>query len=473
MSMRILLITVPYRLESKLDEQGAFGAVRNTIPTLGLAYLGAVAERDGHEVKILDDISIRGRETICEAAREFQPDVVGASSVTPAFHTAVEIARFLREILPDATFVLGGAHATAAPEHAAASEAFDFLVIGEGEETFAELLQHLAGGAPRRPDDIHGLAFLRDGNLVTTPHRARITDLDSLPFPARHLLPPPDAYHPTQASLRKLPLAHIMTSRGCPSRCKFCDRAIFGEHYRAHSPQRVLAEVEDVVRRYGVREIRFFDDTFTLNRKRLEAICAGMKAFRPKLPWTCLTKVAAVNFDTLRMMRKAGCWQVLFGLESGDDRVLETLDKGNTVEMNRRAVYWARKAGLRVRCDFLVGSPHETVESLEATLALARELPIDFAHFNKFVPFPGTEFYRELTEQGYEFDFADFGNINDFDDISFVPPALTRQQYADFLVKANRRFYLRPRYILRRLLGLRTLTEVRAQVQGAVAVSKM
>lgn len=471
--MRILLISVPYRLDSKLEEQGAFGVVRNTIPALGLAYLGAVAERDGHEVRILDDISIRGRDTICRAARDFQPDVVGAASVTPAFHTAVDIAQFLREILPNAVFVLGGAHATADPEHAAAPQAFDFLVLGEGEDTFAELLGHLSAGSPQRPDDIHGLAFLRDGDLATTPPRARIADLDSLPFPARHLLPPPGDYHPTQASLRKLPLAHIMTSRGCPSRCKFCDRAIFGEQYRSHSPQRVLAEVEDVVRHSGVREIRFFDDTFTLNRTRLDAICAGMKAFRPRLPWTCLTKVAAVDFDTLRMMRDAGCWQVLFGLESGDDRVLESLGKGNTVEMNRRVVRWARKAGLRVRCDFLVGSPHETVESLEATLALARELPIDFAHFNKFVPFPGTEFYGELVEQGCEFDFADFGNINDFDDICFVPPAMTRQQYADFLVKANRRFYLRPRYVLRRLLAMRTFTEVRAQIQGALTISKM
>ena len=471
--MKILLISIPYRLANKLDEQGAFGAVRNTIPPLGLAYLAAVAERDGHEVRILDDIRIRDRESICRAAEAFGPDVVGASAVTPAFDTAVEIARFLRELLPDAVFVLGGPHATAAPDHAAAAGAFDYLILGEGEMTFVELLGRLASRGTEDPEQVAGLAFNRNGKLVVTPPRARIEDLDSLPLPARHLLPHPREYHPTQASLRKLPLAHIMTSRGCPSQCKFCDRAIFGQKYRAHSPDRVLAEVQDVVSGYGVREIRFFDDTFTLNRGRLEKICAGMKAFRPGVPWTCLTKVTAVDLDMLRMMRDAGCWQVLFGLESGDDRILESLRKNNTVEQNRQAVRWARRAGLRVRCDFLVGSPDETMESLEATLRLAKELPIDFAHFNKFTPYPGTEFYTEMVAQGRRFDFATFGNINDFDGICFVPDAITEKDYVRFLIRAHREFYLRPRYVLRRLLGIRTLTEVRAQLQGALAVWKM
>lgn len=471
--MKILLISVPYRLMDKLEERGAFGAVRNTIPPLGLAYLAAVAERDGHEVRILDDISITGGESILAAAREFQPDVVGCSAVTPAFHTAVEIARLIRELPCEAVFVVGGAHATAAPQHAAASGAFDYVVLGEGEATFLELLGHLSGKGPDRPDDVAGLAFMRDGELVVTSPRARIGDLDSLPFPARHLLPHPKEYHPTQASVRGLPLAHVMTSRGCPSRCKFCDRAVFGEQYRTHGVDHVLGEIEETVGRYGVREIRFFDDTFTLGRGRLEKICAGMKKFRPKLPWTCLTKVTTVDYDMLRMMRLAGCWQVLFGLESGDDRILESLGKNCTVEQNRQAVRAAKRAGLRVRCDFLVGSPHETMESLEATLRLAKELPIDFAHFNKFTPYPGTEFYKEMAEQGREFDFSVFGNINDFDDICFVPPAIREEDYATFLVRAHREFYLRPRYILRRIGALRTLTEIRAQVQGAMAIWKM
>jgi len=466
--VKVLLIDVPFELQ---EAAGDSGAILNVIPALGLAYLAAAAEKEGHDVRILDCARGLGWETIRSAAREMRPDVVGMSATTLTFKNAIQCAQVLRDVLPEATLIVGGPHPTADPEQAAASQAFDFLVLGEGEVTFVELLRHLGSRADRRIDDIAGLAFWRDGGTVITSPRERIDTLDSVPFPARHLLPPLTAYHPTPASFRKLPLAHIITSRGCPTRCNFCDRSIFGTRYRARSAENVLAEVEEVVSRHGAREIRFFDDTFTLNRNRLEAICRGLRGFRPALPWTCLTKVNCVDLDMLRMIREAGCWQVLFGLESGDDRVLASLGKETTVAQNRQAVAWAYEAGLRVRADFIVGTPAETIESLENTLRLARELPLDFAHFNKFIPFPGTEFYRQLTGQGYRFDFNSTLDFElDHDVLVYVPPALSAEAYRRFLDKAYRAFYLRPSYLVRRLLGIRTLTELRAQIQGFFAL---
>ena len=310
--MKILLIDVPFGIQEIGGRKGSFAAVLNVIPALGLGYLAAMAEKEGYEVRILDCARGLGWDTLAEQSRFFKPDVVGMTATTPTFNNAVRAVQLLRGILPNAAYVVGGPHPTAMPEHAALTRQFDFLVLGEGELTFIELLRHLDGRGPTRSDDIPGLAFCRDGKVVFTPPRGRIEDLDSIPFPARHLFPPLKEYRPTPASYRKLPLAHIMTSRGCPSRCNFCDRAIFGEKYRARSAENVLAEVEEVVRRFGAKEVRFFDDTFTLNRRRLEQICRGLKAFRPKLPWTCLTKVTAVDPDMLRMMREAGCWQVLY-----------------------------------------------------------------------------------------------------------------------------------------------------------------
>jgi anaerobic magnesium-protoporphyrin IX monomethyl ester cyclase len=443
------------------------------IPALGLAYLAAVAEAEGHDVRILDCARGLGWDAIGQEGRGFMPDVVGMTATTPTFANAVKAARLLRDILPRAAFVVGGPHPTAMPEHAACAEAFDFLVLGEGEITFIELLRHLEGKGPTRPDDIAGLAFSRNGDVVITAPRPRIENLDRIPFPARHLLPPLKEYRPTPASYRKLPLAHVMTSRGCPSRCNFCDRAIFGEKYRARSAENVLAEVEEVVGRHRAKEIRFFDDTFTLNRKRLTTICEGMKKLRPRVPWTCLTKVTAVDPDMLRMMRDAGCWQVLYGLESGDNRVLATLGKKTTVEKNRQAVLWARQTGIRVRADFIVGTPHETMETLRNTVNFAKSLPLDFAHFNKFVPFPGTEFYRQLVQQGYKFDFSGSTSTLNHDALVYVPPTIDPEEYRVFLDRAYKEFYLRPRYILRRVVGLRTFTEFWGQVRGFFAIRSL
>jgi len=468
--VKILLIDVPFGAEEIGGERETFADVLNVIPALGLAYLAAVAEREGHEVRILDCARGLGWDTVEQEGRAFAPEVVGFTATTPTFSNAVRAAKLLREIVPRATFIVGGPHPTAVPEHAASAGVFDYLVLGEGEVTFLELLGHLAGAGPTNAEDIPGLAYRRDGQLVMTPPRTRIKDLSSIPFPARHLLPPLKVYRPTPASYRKLPLAHIMTSRGCPSRCNFCDRSIFGEKYRARGAENVLAEVEEVVSKHGAREIRFFDDTFTLNRKRLERICQGMRALRPRIPWTCLTKVDCVDLDMLRMMRDSGCWQVLYGLESGDDDVLATLGKKTTVEMNRRAVTWARQAGIRVRADFLVGSPSETMESLEHTLEFAKSLPLDFAHFNKFVPFPGTAFYRQLVEQGHRFDFSGSSSTLDHDALVFVPPAIDPEAYRRFLDKSYKEFYLRPSYVLRRVLGLRTFTELWGQVRGFLAI---
>ena len=471
--MKVLLIDVPFSAREIGGESAAFKGVLNVIPALGLAYLAAVAEENGHEVRILDCARGLGWDAVAHAGRTFRPDVVGVNATTPTFANTVRTASILRDIVPEATIVTGGPHPTADPAHAAAQPVFDYHVLGEGERTFTELLDHLAGKGPESPDEIAGLAFRRNGELVVTARRAHIKDLDSLPLPARHLLPPLTAYHPTPASYRRLPIAVIMTSRGCPYRCTFCDRAVFGESFRQRSADDVMVEVEEAAVRYGAKEIRFFDDCLTLNKKRLAEICKELSALRPPVPWTCLTKANLVTSDMLRMMREAGCWQVLYGIESGDDRVLEAISKGTTVEENRRAVEWAHEAGIRVRADFLVGSPTETPASLENTLTFAKSLPIDFAHFNKFVPFPGTEMYRKLMEQGFELDLSGSSSTLDHDAMVYVPPAVPPAAYRAFLDRAYREFYFRPGYMARRLLAMRTATEFWGNTKGLFAIGSI
>jgi radical SAM superfamily enzyme YgiQ (UPF0313 family) len=448
-------------------------AVINLIPPLGLAYLAAVLERERIDVGITDGSRGLTLSEVVGELKAYAPNIVGISCTTPTFLDAIELGVSVRQALPQATIVLGGAHVTAIPQEAMLEEVFDVGVIGEGEITFLELVRAIEdkGGLGKVDlEQIEGLAFRRDGQVVRTTPRERVKDLDRLPHPARHLLPPLSAYRPTPASYRELPLAVMMTSRGCPYGCTFCDRGVFGNYVRGHSPEYVLDEVEELLDRYGAREIRFFDDTFTINRKRVVSICEMILERRLRFPWTCLTRVNTVDMDLLRLMKEAGCWQVLFGLESGDPGMLKRLNKGSSVEQNTRAVQWALEVGLGVRGDFIIGTPGETMESLENTLAFTKRIKLDYAHFNKFVPYPGTELYERLLGEGYQFDSRNLPPIVDHAAVLYVPDGLTREQVKEFLDRAHREFYLRPSHIIRRLLRTGSWYELVGQARGALAV---
>jgi radical SAM superfamily enzyme YgiQ (UPF0313 family) len=469
----VALATPPFREAGVVGTTKSMKAVINLIPPLGLACLAAVLEKERIDVSITDGSRGLSLPQVMAELKARQPDIVGISCTTPTFQDTIELARALSQAFPKAITVLGGAHVTAIPQEAMLEEVFDVGVVGEGEMTLLELVRRVEDkGSLAKVDleQIKGLAFRQDGRIVMTPPRERIQDLDSLPHPARHLLPPLSAYRPTPASYRKLPLAVMMTSRGCPYGCTFCDRGVFGNLVRAHSPERVLDEIEELIQRYGAREIRFFDDTFTISRKRVVRICEMIIERKLRFPWTCLTRVNTVDRDLLQLMKEAGCWQVLYGLESGDPRMLKILNKGSSVEQNAQAVQWAFEVGLGVRGDFIIGTPGETMESLENTLAFTKRLKLDYAHFNKFVPFPGTELYERLVAEGYQFDSRNLPPIVDHAAILYVPNGLTRRQVKDFLDRAHREFYLRPSHVIRRLLRTGSWDELIGQAKGALAV---
>ena len=468
--MKVLFINPPFEPADSVGESRSVRFVLNITPPLGLAYLGAVLERKGEEVKIVDYTGRHPYLPLPRLLEEFHPDIIGITATTPSFASALRIARRCRDLLPRAKLVLGGAHVTADPDGTMAGCEFDIAVRGEGEETFSEMLDQIGKSGPGKLSSCRGIIYREGNGYEKTGERPFISELDSLPFPAYHLLPPLSAYHPTPASYRRLPVGILITSRGCPHQCTFCDRAVFGNRTRFHSPERVASDVEKLVKKHGAREIRFFDDAFTLNRERTLAICEKLRKLELNLLWTCLTTASSVDLEMLKEMKKAGCWQVLYGIESGDERMLKSLKKGNTVEINRRAVRWAKEAGLEVRGDFIVGTPGETMESLENTLRFAREEGLDYAHFNKFVPFPGTELYRRLLKEDYSFDFSQGCSILDHGALLYVPESLTPEQYRRWLDRAFKKFYLRPSYILKRLLSIRTWPQLKGQLRGAVSI---
>jgi radical SAM superfamily enzyme YgiQ (UPF0313 family) len=467
----VLLINPPFEQEEEsVGKTKSMSKVLNVVPPLGIAYLAAVLERMGVQVKIVDCAIGLSFQALFETVLRESPDVIGLTSTTPAFVHACTLAAFIREHLPATKILIGGAHVTASPNEVMATALFDIGVIGEGEMTVEQLFKQYKDGRFEGLDHIRGIIYKDEKGCHQNEPREFIEDLDSIPMPARHLLPPPECYHPTPASCRRVPYAVVMTSRGCPSRCTFCDRKIFGMRCRMRSVANIFQEIDELVARYGIREVRFFDDTFTLDKKRVYEICDEFeKRRRLRLSWTCLTKATCVDGPLLKRMRKAGCWQVLYGFESGDDRMLKLLKKGNTVEMNKRAIRLTQEAGLEVRGDFIVGTPGETWESLEKTVQFAIDMKLDYAHFNKFTPFPGTELYAQLTAEGHVFDFSK-STILDHDQIHYVNLGMDKNEFSRFLDRANRRFYLRPSHIIRRLFAIRSFHQLKGQIDGFLAI---
>jgi radical SAM superfamily enzyme YgiQ (UPF0313 family) len=470
--IKVILINPPLTMEEQAGNS-SMEVVTNILPPLGIGYIAAVLEANGINVKILDcqplnmDFNDLGKEL-----KNKNIDVIGITATTLSLPSAVKTAFVIREFNPKSYIVIGGPHITAAPETTMANECFDAGVYGEGEETFLELIQKISDN--QSITNVRGLYLRRDGKPYFTGHRPFIKEIDKLPFPTRHLFPSLSLYHPTPASCRSEPLATIMSSRGCPNKCTFCDRKIFGNTTRLRSIDNVLDEMEEVIYKHGAKEIKFFDDTFTLDKKRIFDLCKGIKNRGINIEWSCLTRVNAVTKELLIEMRRAGCWQVAFGLESGDQKILNNMKKGITLSMSRNAVKWARDAGLNIRAYFVIGTPSETIESIDKTIEFAKSIDVDVVNFYSFVPLPGTEIYADLVNNGgLRHEKYEHYNvmINSPDaEIPYVPPGISEEDLKKRISYAHKSFYFRPQYILRQLLRTRRIGDIKRYIFGFRAI---
>jgi anaerobic magnesium-protoporphyrin IX monomethyl ester cyclase len=420
------------------------------LPPLGLAYLAAVLRQAGHDVAILDaNVEKDALRPVRDRLVSFEPDVVGISVVSQLFRTSLKIAAMAKATLPGARVVMGGSHPTVFPEAVAAERDVDYVVRGEGEDTVVELVAALERGDGVA--GIRGIVHKSGGGVVVEPPRPLIQDLDRLPFPAYDLLPV-GHYAPPQAT--RLPFMGMITSRGCAYRCAFCDaRVVMGGRYRAHSPERTLAEVEYLVRTFGVREIMFKDSEFVQDRARAARLSGLLAAARLPVSWICNGRVGRTDLELMRTMKAGGCALVMFGVESGSQSVLDRLKKGFTLAEVHRTFRDAREAGLKTSANFLIGNPGESAGDVRASIRLAKEIRTDFAYFDYLFPYPGTELYRTAMTEGWI--------PPDFDP-SAVPvfrspmnaTLMRAEELPRLLRKAYRSFYFRPRFILGRVLTL-------------------
>jgi radical SAM superfamily enzyme YgiQ (UPF0313 family) len=391
---------------------------------------------------------------------------IGIYSTTFGWNKATKTADDLRTSSSSSAFICaGGPYPIAVQERCleGVGKSFDAVVTGEGEYTVLEIMERLGTG--QSLDGIAGLAY-RDGEMIKkNPARPLITDLDSLPFPARELLGDASRYIPPPGTYRKKPVAVMITSRGCNRRCIYCfqldkERAS-GIRYR--SVGNVVAEIEHIIGQ-GYREIKFLDDTFAADYNRAMEICGEIRKRGLRFTWFASACVNQVDKPLLQAFKDAGCWAVLFGAESGVQKNLNTIRKGTTLEQIRAAVKAAQEVGLKVSTPFMFGIPGETFEEGLETIEFAIKLNPDMANFHAITPFPGTYLYDNLEKFGtLSDDLSDFT----YQGAAFIPFTMTREQILRLRQIAFKRFYTRPSFILKKLLELRTWNDFMVAFKSA------
>jgi len=442
--MRILLVHPP-----------ASQPIFSTGPTylnLGLAYIAGALLQAGNQVHVLDmTVGSSSMDRFLKTVEATHPHWVGFTAVTPNVKSAYRMARSLKNRI-QVPVVLGGPHATVLPEEAL-KEGIDIVIRGEGELTAQSLCASLS-----TPWEVSGVSCIRQGSLYHAPARELIQDLDSLAYPARELFPNLRHYTGQPILGNRTPIGTIATSRGCPYDCSFCYKATTQRTYRTRSPENVFEEWKQLIVKHGVAEIAICDDAFTLDEDRVLELCERLIQAKFDLPWSCPNGIRAYPLSRrmLMAMKKAGCYRTAIGVESGDETILEKVDKALTLEHIRRAFALCKEAGIKTTAFLMLGHPEDTRESMEKTISFARELDPDFAQFLIATPYPGTRLREQVCEKGtllvQDWDLYGSYESRVFFETQEMPASLVLEMQK----LAYRAFYLRLAYILKQLRSLHT-----------------
>ncbi len=467
--MNVVLINPPLSLEDRYGkDMQKFGAVSEP---LGLAYIAGYLETQGYHVRIIDaQAEHMGHEEVVHSALRDPDVIIGVTVLTPVFNAVKHLCQQIKRSRPDALVVLGGPHCTALPERTLEEiETADIVAIGEGELTMAAICAQAAKGDWSQ---VAGICYRQNNRITRNTDRGFIKDLDRIPPPARHLLPM-HKYHLTASRVSGSDYCPtIIVARGCPFKCSYCSRT-FGKSFRAHSIERIIAEIHQLIDTYQIRQINIEADTLTANKRFLHGLCRAMIAadFPSRLTWTCESRVDTVNAESLGLMKKAGCWQISYGVETGSQRLLNQISKWVTLEQVEAAFRMTKRLGISIRGFFMLGLPTETPDESRMTIEFAKKLDPLYAQFTVTVPYPGTRMFDDLQASG-EIRTYDWSKYNTWsgwkgdDIIPFVSRGRTLEELSALQKRALREFYLRPRVILRFLRSVSSFYDFQKYLTG-------
>lgn len=440
--MRILLVN-PFGsnwIEGKRD----MSAIAARMPPIGTLSIAAYLMERGHEVDIQNSsapVTQIGHGDIASKVTSFRPEVVGFTATTSGFNDAYCQAEIIKNMFPDIRIVFGGVHVSALREKILESfPCIDFVVTGEGEKAMTDLVE----GKP--VETIQGLVFRNGPAIESNGLRTDLCELDDLPFPAyRKLEGFPHDFEPPLFNYPRAPAATIISSRGCPYQCSYCDRSVYRRSFRFNSAHYLYEHMAYLKREFRVRHIFFYDDLFTFNRKRIEEFCGLLQKKTLRMTFNCAVRIGHVDDDLLKMLKAAGCWMVSLGIESGDPEMLSRHKSNVDLGEMKKTVKQIQRNGLRVKGLFIMGLPGETEETIKRTADFVEELELDDMNITKFTPFPGSPAYKTIHDEGTFHEDWELMNCMNF---VFIPKGINSQERLEELYRQFiKRFYTGKNYV--------------------------
>ncbi len=458
--MRVLLVYPPV-LDEETYGRHAFGAPM--MPPLSLGYIASSIRHD-HEVKVVDGVADKiTMQDLGRIIKQYSPDVVGVTSTTITYLKAKRLFSLVKSIDPSIRTVYGGVHLSATGTQTMKEcPDLDIGVMGEGEVTAPRLMGALESG--KDLSGVKGLLYRKGKGIKATAPSEKISNIDSVAWPSRDLFGDLSRYSQTPTRGRGLTVS-VITSRGCPYNCSYCDQWMFGRRWRAHSARYVIEELRHLKERYNAEHISIEDDTFTVNKKRTIKICKGIIDEGLDITFNLSTRVETLDDEVLTWLKKAGCHIIYLGVESGDSEMLKfinrTADKEKIARVSKNIV----DHGIKVYGSFIVGLPKETRETAKSSLDFALSLPLDAVSFNVFTPYPMTELARVAPKHGtvrteWEY-YSDHAPR-----LPFIPEGWTEEGLLKFQADAYKKFYMRPSYILNNLNKLTDGRFIMKALQG-------
>jgi len=432
-------------------------------PSLSLLYVAGILERAGCEVLFLDahaeDLTLD--QTVARL-RSFSPDFVGYTMTTYLFFQTMDWIKAIRAQV-DVPTIVGGVHMSIYPRETLAYPEVDYGITHEAEIALPQMLTAITGG--KDLSQIRGVTYRQpDGTVVVTPKAADV-DVNAAPFPARHLLDN-SIYYSFISKYKNF--SCFITSRGCPYKCIFCEQG--SKAFRARTPDNVCDELEICVKEQGIRELDFFDSSFTIRKDRVIAICEEIQRRKLDIVWAARTRVDCISDDVLSAMQRAGCTRIYYGIESANREVLSTLKKSTSLEMYRDVVSRTKKYGIHTFGYFMVGNPYETDATVRQTIRLALSLDLDYAQFSKVTPMPATEMYTLLVKETGRDYWQEHIEQGIDEDIPRPLCDMTDEEIQRWTRLAYLRFYYRPKYMARALGRMKSPDELSRSVRTAWAM---
>ena len=413
-------------------------ATANRMAPLGLLSIAAYLGREGHDVSVYDCLGPKvpaKNQDYAKIILDNKPDLIGFSATTSGFLDGYELAGMIKSQRPQTQIVFGGGHISALRKYLLEKfEHIDFLIPGEGEITLCEL----ASG--KSPESIDGLIWRNNGNVTENKERTPIQDMDMLPFPAYEKLSGfPKGYHLPLFSYILSPGATMITSRGCPYQCSYCDRSVFKRSYRYNSAEYIYEHMAYLRKQFGVKHINIYDDLFTMHRKRIVQLCSMLTDKPLGMQFNCAVRVGHTDDELLDMLKKAGCLQVSVGIETAEPELMETHKPGVQLDEVRDTVHRIKNKGLRIKGLFMMGLPGDTESSIQKTSDFAMSLDLDDMNMSKFTPFPGAPIWQTIEKEGsFDNDWRKMNCLN----FVFVPIGIESKEKLDLLYNRHvKRFY--------------------------------